>query len=127
MACFLVPLAEGIAVTTVEKLAFHSKKNTDEVRGIKEKIGILKKMLYGGSILLAVEHIYHGELSFVPPFLTAMKSPEETSAMFHEMMTSGVSMALLVTAAWGLGVAAIHILKKMQKKKLGKTEDSVCV
>lgn len=127
MACFLVPLAEGIAVTTVEKLAFHSKKNTDEVRGIKEKIGILKKMLYGGSILLAVEHIYHGELSFVPPFLTAMKSPEETSAMFHEMMTSGISMALLVTAAWGLGVAAIHILKKMQKKKLGKTEDSVCV
>lgn len=127
MACFLVPLAEGIAVTTVEKLAFHSKKNTDEVRGIKEKIGILKKMLYGGSILLAVEHIYHGELSFVPPFLTAMKSPEGTSAMFHEMMTSGVSMALLVTTAWGLGVAAIHILKKMQKKKLGKTEDSVCV
>lgn len=125
MACFLVPLVEGIAVTTAEKVAFHSKKDTDEIRGIKEKIGILKKMLYGGSFLLAVEHIYHGEFSFVPPFLTAMKSPEGTSAMFYEMMTSGVSMALLVTAAWGLGIAAIHMLKRIQRKKC-KTEDSVC-
>lgn len=126
MACLLVPLAEGIAVSTVEKLAFHSKKNTDEVKGIREKIGILKKMLYGGSFLLAIEHIYHGEISFVPPFLTAMKSAEETAAMFHEMMTSGVSMALLVTAAWGLGIAAIHLLKKIQSKKTSTTGDSVC-
>lgn len=126
MACFLVPLAEGIAVTTAEKLAFHSKKNTDKIKGVKEKIGILKKMLYGGSFLLAIEHFYHGEISLVPPFLTAMKSVEETSAMFHEMMTSGVSMAFLVTAAWGIGIATIHIFNKFKRKKLSKTGDSVC-
>lgn len=126
MACFLVPLAEGIVVSTVEKVAFHSKEETEKVKGVKEKIGILKKMLYGGSFLLAIEHIYHGEISFVPPFLTAMNTPAEISAMLHEMATVGVGMSILVTAAWGIGLAVMKISKKLQSKKLSKTGDSVC-
>ena len=108
MACFLVPLTEGIVLSTVKKLAF--KKNADSV--IKAKLGHLENMLYGGSFLLAIEHYYHGELSFLPPFLTAMKTPEEIPLMLHEMATVGVGMALLTTAVWGVIVGINHALKK---------------
>ena len=57
-------------------------------------------MALGGSFLLAIEHIYHGEITFFPPFLTAMKDPEDTKEMIHEIMTVGVSMAVLLLVAW---------------------------
>ena len=99
MACFLVPLAEGIAVSAVKKIALKGKKDCGSA--IREKIGSLEKMLYGGSFFLALEHVYHGEVVFYPPFLTAMKSPEETAEMLHEMATVGVAMAVFVTLVWG--------------------------
>lgn len=112
MACLLVPLAEGIVVSALDK-AFGSKKNVDGVISeARENLGTLKNMLYGGSFLLAIEHVYHGEISFVPPFLTAVKNPAEIPAMLHEMATVGVGMALLVTAAWGIGCAVKHFAKK---------------
>ena len=57
-------------------------------------------MLWGGAILLCLEHVWHGEVVFFPPFLTAMYSPADTAEMLHEMATVGVGMAVLVTAAW---------------------------
>ena len=40
-------------------------------------------MLFGGSFLLAAEHVYHGEVVFYPPFLTAMENSEATAEMLH--------------------------------------------
>lgn len=57
-------------------------------------------MLWGGAILLCLEHIWHGEVVFYPPFLTAMSDAADTAVMLHEMSAVGVSMALLVTAVW---------------------------
>ena len=88
MACFTVPLAEAVVVSVSKKILL--KKNSDDAadgakttkkEAVREKIEMLEKMLYGGSFLLAIEHIYHGEVTFVPPFLTAMNTPEEIPVM----------------------------------------------
>lgn len=124
MACFTVPLAEAVVVTVSKKILL--KKNADKILDeaksaklelVKSKIGLLEKMLYGGSFLLAVEHFYHGEISFIPPFLTAIKTPSEIPAMLHEMATVGVGMALLVTATWGIGCAISSLVKRICKSK----------
>ncbi len=112
MACFTVPLAEAVVVSVVKVLALKKGNANEKVKVAREKVATLEKMLYGGSVLLAAEHFYHGEISFVPPFLTAMKSPEEIPAMLHEMATVGVGMALLVTAAWGVGCLLSRFVKK---------------
>ena len=57
-------------------------------------------MLWGGAVLLAFEHIWHGEIVPWFPFLTAMGNSADTSAMLYEMATVGVCMALLITAVW---------------------------
>ena len=64
-------------------------------------------MLWGGSALLAFEHIWHGEVTPWFPFLTAAGNPEDAMAMLHEMATTGVAMAVLVTAVWAGMVAAV--------------------
>ena len=68
------------------------------------KLGWLGRMMFGGSFLLAIEHVYHGEIIFAPPFLTAVKDGE-TAGMLHEMATRGVAMAVLLVAAWVAMVA----------------------
>lgn len=114
MACFTVPLAEGIILSVAKKIAF--KKNADSV--IKAKLEHLENMLYGGSFLLAIEHIYHGEVVLYPPFLTAMNNPEDIPEMFHEMSTVGLSMAAIVTVVWGIVEVISHFMKKSQNQKL---------
>ena len=79
-------------------------------------------MLWGGSVLLLLEHIWHGEVVPWFPFLTAMNDPEETSQMLHEMFTVGVGMAVLVTAVWvGMCMVSRSILKR--RPKSDKTEE----
>lgn len=113
MACFLVPLGEAVVLTVAKKLAF--KKNADSV--IKARLGNLEKMLYGGSFLLAIEHIYHGEVVLYPPFLTAMKNPEDIPEMLHEMATVGVSMAIVVTTVWGIAELIAHFIRRKSKNQ----------
>ncbi|MBQ1643361.1 MAG: hypothetical protein II103_02390, partial [Treponema sp.] len=61
---------------------------------------------------LAIEHIYHGEVVLYPPFLTAMRNPEDIAEMLHEMATVGVSMAAIVTLVWGAFEIVSHLIKK---------------
>ena len=129
MACFTVPLAEAVVLTAVKKIVF--RRNADSVineaemaknhkiSALKEKLGVLEKMLYGGSFLLAVEHLYHGEISLVPPFFTAMKNPSESPEMLCEMATVGVGMALLTTAVWAAGIGIAALVKNLKKKSAG--------
>ena len=95
MACFTAPLA-GAAVAAVVQKATAGKARNPFLR----KLHWLVKMALGGSFLLAIEHIYHGEITLFPPFLTAMKDPGDTQEMIHEIMTVGVSMAVLLLVAW---------------------------
>ena len=126
MACFTAPLAEAIVISIVKSIVYKKHKTDELVKtsqnndsgSITTKIGWLEKMLYGGSFLLAVEHIYHGEIVFYPPFLTAMRSPKEISVMLHEIATVGVGMAVLVTVVWGIAVGLSTFMHKRNKREL---------
>lgn len=126
MACFLVPLTEAVLSSAVKgiygkvviKSTISEADKKLKLESFNSKVSILQKMLYGGSFLLAIEHIYHGEVVFYPPFLTAMNDPADTVEMLNEMSTVGVSMAVLVTAVWGIGLFVTHLLKKLKKAQL---------
>ena len=116
MACFIVPLAESVIATGIKAMLKRRQVQGQggEVveSGMVKKLGWLQKLGFGGSALLAIEHIYHGEITFVPPFLTAMNSPETTGEMLHEMATVGVSMAVLITVVWGAMCLISHVMEK---------------
>lgn len=118
MACFTVPAGEAI-VTTIVKKTIEKKggkpENTAKENGIpfSRKLKWLTNLLWGGSVLLAYEHVWHGEVKPFFPFLTAMENPADKAEMLHEMGTVGVGMALLVTVVWiGICVAADVIVKR---------------
>ena len=84
--------------------------------GFSRKLKWLNNMLWGGSALLALEHVWHGEVVPWFPFLTAASDSSSRSEMFHEMATVGVTMALLVTAVWvGMVVVSSRLEKKADK------------
>jgi hypothetical protein len=85
----------------------------------KRKLSWLNGMLWGGSILLLLEHIRHGEVVLYPPFLTAMHSPADTAAMLREMATTGVGMAVLVTAVWGVMALAADRVPRIKAALAG--------
>ena len=95
MACFTAPLAGALVATAIK-----SAKSTDTHRNpFVRRLGWLQKMLFGGSFLLAIEHVWHGEITWRYPFLTAVKDGD-TAGMLHEIATLGVAMAVLITAVW---------------------------
>ena len=129
----MVPGTEAI-VSTIVTAVVKSKEKKDlkrnasvETKDISEKIGTkfstklgwLNKMLWGGSALLAFEHIWHGEVIPVFPFLTAVKDGE-TAGMLAEMGTAGVTMAILVTAAW----VGMVIVSNVIEKRKGEAKDT---
>ena len=121
MACFLVSAAEAVIVTAVEK-AEEKKEMGAGASGaghaqpaaipMSRKLKWLARMLWGGAVLLAFEHVWHGEVVPWFPFLTAMSDPADAAEMFHEMATVGVVMALLVTAVWIAMCAAADAIAK---------------
>ncbi len=110
MACFLVSAAEAVVVTAmkknVEKKEVQESTRTESTPDIQTKIPWSAKlkwltyMLWGGAVLLAFEHIWHGEVVPWFPFLTAMSDPADAVEMLHEMATVGVCMAVLITVVW---------------------------
>ncbi|MCR5832268.1 MAG: hypothetical protein K6G67_09045 [Lachnospiraceae bacterium] len=123
MACFLVPTTEAVVTTVAEKI-IRSKEQKNETERVEtevprvkfsEKLGWLNKMLWGGSALLAFEHLWHGEVIPTFPFLTAVQNGE-TSEMLAEMGTAGVGMAILVTLIWGGMLVASKVIENRDSK-----------
>ena len=113
MACFIVPMTEAVVTAVVKKAVQNKEKKNSQNPDFSVKLGHLSGMLWGGSGMLAFEHLWHGEVVPFPPFLTAMSDPQATSEMLHEMATSGTAMAVLVTVAW----AGMELVKKKQTAK----------
>ena len=122
MACFIVPAVEAIVVSVAKKVIEKKEKQPEEVSVVLDgtpetaykvpfsrKLKWLTNLLWGGSALLAFEHVWHGEVVPWFPFLTAAADPADAAEMLHEMATVGVSMAALVTLVWlaMLGVSAV--------------------
>lgn len=95
MACFVVPLVQAIATTAYRKLG---KNNTP----LMEAVPTLEKMLWGGSIMLIVDHVINGELTWAFPFFTALNEANGGQVILREMLTVGVPMSLVITAVWGV-------------------------
>ena len=85
---------------------------------LSKKIKWLSNLLWGGSALLAFEHVWHGEIEPFFPFLTAAKSSAEWTAALQEMSTAGVVMAVSVTLFWTGMVAVSNVLEKRKKLTL---------
>ena len=79
--CFLVPLTQAV-VTTVYRLC---TKQTDTFVG--RNLKTLELMLWGGSIMLVVDHIINGEFFAWNPM---------------ELLTVGLPMSVAVTAIWAI-------------------------
>lgn len=120
MACFLVPTAEAIVTTVIKKTAGKKVESSEAVSKhiFLKKLGWLNNMLWGGSVLLAFEHVWHGEITPMFPFLTAANAAD-ASEMLREMATSGVAMAALVTAVWAGIVVVSNVLEKKQMAETG--------
>lgn len=110
MACFIVPAAEAIITTAASEIM--KKKGSESGIRFAEKLKHLNGMLWGGSGLLAFEHLWHGEITPFFPFLTAASDSSSAAEMLYEMGTSGVAMALVVTAVWAAGVIISDKIKK---------------
>jgi hypothetical protein len=118
MACFLVPMGEAIVTTVVQKIAEKNEKKARVEGTIKtgltwsRRLSWLNKMLWGGTALLALEHVWHGEVILSPPFLTAMKNQADIAPMLHEVATVGVVMALCVTVIWAILILVVELKTK---------------
>ena len=126
MACFIVPAAEAIVTTIAAKVIEKKELNSEAAAQTNEETSVstvritfsrklkwLRNLLWGGTVLLAFEHVWHGEVVPWFPFLTAARDPVDTAEMLLEMGTVGVAMAVLITAVWvGMVVVASVIERR---------------
>ncbi len=138
MACFIVPAAEAVVTTVAAKIleakekkgetvSAHSESETASLNAhtpqaaekipFSRKLKWLNHLLWGGSALLAFEHIWHGEIVPVFPFLTAAANPADTAEMLGEMATAGVTMAVLVTVVWGGMLGVSRLIEKQAERE----------
>ena len=114
MACFLVPTTEAVIAGVSAKRAKKNEEKHSQKEGkipFSIKLGWLFKMSSLGSALLMFEHIWHGEVVPFFPFLTNAANPQSRAEMFHEMATTGVLMAVLVTFVWLGMLAVVHFIE----------------
>lgn len=128
MACFTVSAVGAIGVAVArhivkhheKKLALEGKEMAPEKFGSdtkwSKKLAYLELTLGAGSIVLAGEHIIHGEVTPFPPFITAMADPADAAVMWQEIGTIGVSMFAILLVAWAAGVVIVDYMKYRARK-----------
>ncbi|MGA1822574.1 MAG: hypothetical protein ACMUIG_08600 [Thermoplasmatota archaeon] len=114
MGCFLVPGGEAIITSILQKAL-------GKERSEKLKLKWLNIMLWGGVIVLAVEHVWHGEVVPWFPFLTAMENSADIAPILHEMALVGGAMSLVITSTWAVIVVVYHLMsrKNVEKEQAG--------
>lgn len=100
MACLLVPAATAVVTTTLRK------RVSDDF-----KIGWLNAMLWGGVLMLIIDHIISGEIIFSPPFFTA-----GFDQITRELLVVGLPMTLVTVLAWA-GAVFFRIKFGLRKEK----------
>lgn len=129
MACVVAPMVEAIVITVVKKAVEKKEKKTESEGSTSQlkiswsrKLSWLNNMLWGGVLLLVIEHIWHGEIVPWWPFLTAMNNPADIGPMLREILVNGTIMSLLVTLVWGIMVViAEHKSKAVSVKMISRT------
>ena len=99
MACFVAPLVQAIATSIYRKT--HKKAVADpESSTLMRHLPALEKMLWGGSVMLIVDHILNGELTWRFPFFTALDKVGGGAVILKEILTIGVPMCLVTSMVW---------------------------
>ena len=101
MACFIAPLVQAVA-TTVYRKRHAAEIAAPDAPVLKHYLPDLEKMLWGGTLMLIVDHIINGELTWRFPFFTALGVEGGGAVMLREMLTVGVPMSLVITALWAV-------------------------
>jgi len=102
-------MAQAIATSAYRKINEKSIESTD-ASVLKHQVPALEKMLWGGTLMLLVDHVINGELSWQFPFFTALDTAGGGYIMLREMWTVGVPMSLVITAVW-----VVYALLKARK------------
>lgn len=125
MACFTVTAATAVGVAVARHIVKHNEKKenivVDPIDPMKtsKKLGILELGLFGGSFILAGEHVLHGEVTFTFPFLTAInEGSDAVKTMLFEMGTVGVAMTVAIVATWGIALLIRKLVLKKRKEKV---------
>ena len=100
-------MAQAIVTSAYRKVNEKSIETADSA--LKRQIPALEKMLWGGTVMLIVDHIINGELTWQYPFFTALETGG-FPVMLREMLTVGVPMSLALTAIW-----AVYAILKERK------------
>jgi hypothetical protein len=95
MACFVVPLVQAVATSALRKWG---KKDGF----IGRHLASLELMLWGGTVMLIVDHVINGELTWKFPFFTALTETGGGAVMLREMLTVGLPMSLIITLVWAV-------------------------
>ena len=101
-------MAQAIVTSAYRKVNEKSIKTADSA--LKRQIPALEKMLWGGTVMLIVDHIINGELTWQYPFFTALETGG-FPVMLRELLTVGIPMSLVLTAIW----AVWAVLKERRK------------
>ena len=101
MCCFIVPMVEAVAVSIYRKVNSSSIGRAD-APALKRHVPTLEKMLWGGSVMLIVDHIINGELTWRYPFFTALGETGGAGVMLHEILTVGLPISAALTLVWAV-------------------------
>ncbi len=87
--------------------SIYRKSNASAIAGssapLKHQIPALEKMLWGGTVVLLVDHIIHGEIC---------------TFSLRELLTVGVPMSVVLTGIW----AVWAVVKSRRKKTALETQ-----
>ena len=103
MACFIAPMVQALATTAIRK--FKKNAGGENASPWLQHLPDLEKMLWGGTLMLIIDHILNGELTWRYPFFTALTEVNGANAMFREILTVGLPMCVVITLAWVVFVA----------------------
>lgn len=128
MACFLAPAGVAVVTTIVQKVVSSREKTAQRAKLARasahrqhpgaawsRRLAWLNTMLWGGSLLLCLEHAWHGEVVPWPPFLTAMADPLGTAAMLREIAIYGSAMTAAILLAWGAMIVGDVLLARLRR------------
>ena len=138
MACFVAPATVAVVTTVVRKVvekretAAAAQNSTEAAMGASKvidslqtkwtkRLGWLNAMLWGGTVMLVLDHLLSGELILRPPFLTALGDSALAGEMVREILVVGGAMTAAVFVAWG---AMIFVIEARAKAKARLARES---
>jgi len=130
MACILAVAAEAVITTVITKAVKAKEKKTGVTEfhdhpakiPFSRKLTWLNNLLWGGTFLLAFEHIWHGEIVPWFPFLTAAENPVDFAEMLREIATVGTAMSVLLTTVW---VGMVLVSNAIEKRAHTAAEETI--